>query len=87
MRNKPLMLIAAATLSSLWSCATRVIPQPCPKPAPLPANLQVPAPDPLLFEKCLQELLALTSGSALTPSCKQLSDWVSSTQISKTGDK
>jgi hypothetical protein len=45
----------------------------------LPAALQIPPPDPLLFQTCLQELLAQTSAQGLTPSCKQLNDWRLST--------
>ena len=83
MRNKLSISIVLIILSNLSGCATRTIAsQYLPKEAPLSQPLQVPAPDPLLFPKCLTELLAQTSAQGLTPSCQQLLDWQSSTQIS-----
>ena len=71
-------------LMALSGCAARTIALPeCPKPPPLRAALKIPAPDPLLFQKCLAEALALTSAQSLTPSCQALSDWRSSTLTSK----
>ena len=86
MPKKLLMIIALLTLSNLSGCVTRTIAsQECPKEAPPTKALQVPGPDPLLFEKCKAELLALTSDQDLTPSCKQLQDWRSSTLTSSNG--
>ena len=81
MPKKLLMTTVLATLSSLSGCASQrtVASQECPKQAPLTVALQVPGPDPLLFEKCKAEILALTSDQGLTPSCKQLDDWRLST--------
>ena len=67
------------------SCATqRVIASPeCPKPAPLPAYLLIPAPDPLLFRMCLNEIL----GQGSMPSCQQLKSWASATGTSKNANE
>lgn len=82
------MISVLLTLSSLCGCVTRTVASDqCAKPAPLSAALQVPAPDPLLFEKCKAELLAQTSDQGLTPSCKQLDDWRRSTLIGSSAEK
>lgn len=73
-------IIALLILSSLCACATRTVAlQECPQSAALTAALQVPAPDPLLFEKCKTELLAQTLDQGLTPSCRLLDEWRRST--------
>ena len=89
MINKLSMLTAPLILSMMCGCATQrvIASSECPQPAPLTAELKVPAPDPLLFQKCLQELLAQTSDQGLTSSCKQLSDWTSSTLIGSNGNE
>lgn len=87
---KPLwMLTAPLILSSLYGCATRTIAsQVQAKEAPQNPALQIPAPAPLLFQRCLEEARAKgpTSPPNLTPSCKALDDWRLSTLISSSAN-
>lgn len=86
MPKKLWMIIALPILLNLSGCATRTIASPyCAKEAPPRPAMLVPAPDPLLFQKCLEEAKAKgpTSPPSLTPSCQQLKDWTSSTLTTK----
>jgi len=82
--------IAMTILSSLYGCAVRTVASGYQaQEAPQRPSLAVPAPDPLLFPKCLKEARAkdLTSPLSLTPSCQQLHDWQCSTEICNSDDK
>lgn len=49
----------------------------CPTQPPVPAALQLPAPPPESFHRCLQALLVQTSAVDFPPSCAQLEQWAS----------
>ncbi|HEY5056714.1 MAG TPA: hypothetical protein VII58_11180, partial [Acidobacteriaceae bacterium] len=83
--RKVSMLTLPLTLLVLCSCATTrtTAVADCPQPPALEAAARVPAPDPQLFPKCLQEALQSTSVPLSAPSCEQLADWLDSTENSK----
>lgn len=87
MPKMPLMLMLPPILLSLLGCVTRTVAsQVLPKEAPLSKALQVPGPNPLLFEKCKTETLAQTSAQELTSSCLALRTWRLSTPIGSSAD-
>lgn len=81
MPAKPLQIMCLAIPFLLSACASTRIPGklPLPKQAPLDPDQTIPAPDPLLAYKCLQEALVRVPMSAPNsePSCKALRSWLS----------